>query len=227
MQYIAIKEEEQNGKSTYIINALPLKNTNKAIVQKIPHPLGSDKLIFDTLEEAKGAIVRAGFAYILPNGQKGVNSGNNTAVKTHNIGYNEIVLGAIKAKINSSNANVAAAAIMAISEFPTEETFDILFEKIGEENDQIRKNAISGICRYVNLLQNRIIESLKSSNWVVRNSSLTCIQNAIEYGSIEIEPFLIPLTFSCDDTNTIVQANALITLANAYHEYQKQKSGRN
>ena len=48
MQYIAIKEDVQNGKTVYIINALPLKNTNKAVVQKIPHPLGSDNLVFDT-----------------------------------------------------------------------------------------------------------------------------------------------------------------------------------
>lgn len=42
MQYLAIKQEEQNGKIVYVINAIPLKNKNKSVVQKIPHPLGSD-----------------------------------------------------------------------------------------------------------------------------------------------------------------------------------------
>ena len=44
MQYLAIKQEEQNGKIVYVINAIPLKNKNKSVVQKIPHPLGSDFL---------------------------------------------------------------------------------------------------------------------------------------------------------------------------------------
>ena len=53
MQYLAIKQEEQNGKIVYVINAIPLKNKNKSVVQKIPHPLGSDFLVFEDLEEAK------------------------------------------------------------------------------------------------------------------------------------------------------------------------------
>ena len=53
MQYLAIKQEEQNGKIVYVINAIPLKNKNKSVVQKIPHPLGSDFLVFEDLKEAK------------------------------------------------------------------------------------------------------------------------------------------------------------------------------
>ena len=44
MQYIAIKQEQKNNKEVYIVNAIPLKNTSKSIVQKIPHPLGTDTL---------------------------------------------------------------------------------------------------------------------------------------------------------------------------------------
>ncbi len=227
MQYIAIKEENRNGKSVFIINAIPLKNTNKAVVQKIPHPLGSDSLVYDSLEDAKDAIVRAGFAYVLPDGQKGVASNRRASAIQTAVDYDQIVQSTIKAKINSNNANVSAAAVLAISEFPCDENFDILFEKLGDENDQIRKNAIAGICRHGNVLQNKIISALKSSNWVVRNSALTCIQNLIDYGSAEIEQFFIPLTLACDDNNTIVQANALTTLAKAYHEYQKQKGSKN
>ena len=227
MQYIAIKEETQSGKTVYIINAIPLKNSNKTIVQKIPHPLGSDSLVFNTLEEAKDAVVRAGFAYMLPDGTKGVSSKSKTPAVQSAVDYNQIIQSTIKSKINSSNLNVAASAVFAISEFPDEETFDILFEKLGDENEIIRKNAINGICRYGNMLQNRIIEALKSPNWVVRNSALTCIQNIIDYGCEDIEPFLIPLTQICEDNNTIVQSNALTTIAKTYHEYMKQKTGKN
>lgn len=227
MQYIAIKEENQNGKLVYIINAIPLKNTNKAVVQKIPHPLGSDSLLFDTLEEAKEAIVRAGFAYVLPDGKKGVTSSVNRTQMPHSVDYEQIVLSTIKSKISSSNSNVAASAVSAIAEFPSDETFEILFDKLGEENDLIRKNAIAGVCRYGKSLQNKIIDALKSPNWVVRNSALTCIQNIIDYGTDEVEQFIIPLTLACDDGNTIVQSNALSTLAKVYHEYRKQKTGKN
>ncbi len=223
MQYIAIKKDEKNGKEIYIINAIPLKNTNKSVVQKIPHPLGSDSMTFATLEEAKDAISRAGFSYILPNGNKGTKSAPKPKILADNKNYEQSVFYAIKDKIDSSNSSVAAAAILAISEFPNEETFDILFNKIGEDNDIIRKNAISGICRYGNILSDRIIESLKSPEWVVRNSALSCIINLAELDFSDLEKFIIPLTKTCDDSNTIVQANALNALAKVYQKYQKNK----
>ena len=126
-------------------------------------------------------------------------------------------------KVESSNSSVAAAAILALAEFPTEQTFDILFDKIGEDNDLIRKNAISGICRYGNILQDKIINALKSTNWVTRNSALACILNLTEIGNCELEKFIIPLSDTTNDSNTIVQTNALTTLGKVYQTYQKNK----
>lgn len=223
MQYVVIKQDEKDGITLYTVNAIPLKNKSKAVIQKIPHPLGSDILEFKTLEEAKEAITLAGFSYILPGGKKGSPEPVKPQVVRADLGYEQIVLNAIKDKINSSNLNVAASAVLALSEFPCEETFDILFEKLGEDNDAIRKNAISGVCRYQNVLQNRIIESLKSSNWVVRNSALNCISNISENSDINVEKFIVPLTQVCEDSNTIVQALALTTLAKVYQVYQKNR----
>lgn len=221
MQYIPIKEIENNGKTTYVVAAIPLKNTNKSIVQKIPHPLGSDSLIYETIEQAQEAITLAGFSYIMPNGQKGTKSTPKQKLVDHGFNYEQIVLDSIKDKINSNNSTVSAAAILAISEFPSEETFEILFNKIGEDNDQIRKNAIAGICRYGNILTDKIIEALKSPNWVTRNSALTCITNLSESENIDIEKFIIPLSDICNDSNTIVQSNALTTIAKVYQKYKK------
>jgi HEAT repeat protein len=192
-------------------------------VQKIPHPLGSDILRYETLEDAKDAIVRAGFSYILPNGQKGTKPTPKATKTASGYDYSQVVFEAIKDKIESSNTSVAAAAILAISEFPTEETFDILFNKIGEDNDAIRKNAISGICRYGNILQDKIIQALKSSNWVTRNSAITCIATLAETNNIDLEKFIIPLSEITNDSNTIVQSNALTTLGKVYQSYQKNK----
>ena len=223
MQYIAIKKEEKDGKEFYTVNAIPLKNKNKSIVQKIPHPLGSDILRYETLEDAKDAIVRAGFSYVLPDGRKGTKPTPKATKTTSGYDYSQLVLESIMDKVESSNSSVAAAAILALSEFPTEETFDILFNKIGEDNDLIRKNAISGICRYGNLLQDKIIQALKSTNWVTRNSALTCILNLTETNNIDLEKFIIPLSEITNDSNTIVQANALTTLAKVYQTFQKNK----
>ena len=223
MQYIAIKKEEKDGKEFYTVNAIPLKNKNKSIVQKIPHPLGSDVLRYETIEEAKDAVTRAGFSYVLPDGRKGTKPTPKATKTTSGYDYSQLVLESIMDKIESSNSSVAAAAILALSEFPTEETFDILFNKIGEDNDLIRKNAISGICRYGNLLQDKIIQALKSTNWVTRNSALTCILNLTETNNIDLEKFIIPISKTTNDSNTIVQANALTTLAKVYQTFQKNK----
>ena len=221
MQYIHIKQEIKNDKEIFSVPAIPLKNSQKTLVQKIPHPLGTDTIVYSTLEQAKEAVTRSGFSYILPNGQKGTKATVKQKVVQHGENYEEIVLDTIKDKINSPNSTVCAAAILAISQFPSEETFDILFNKIGEENDQIRKNAISGICRYGQILSERIIEALKSPNWVTRNSALSCISDLAEIGNVEISQYIIPLSETCNDSNTIVQANALTTLAKVYQQYKK------
>lgn len=221
MQYIPIKEETENGEKIYIVNAISLKNKSKSIVQQIPHPQGTDILMYKTLQEAKEAIARAGFAYVLPDGKKEIMTKKTPLKKSDD--YENIILNLIKDKINSTNSNVCQAAISVLGEFPSEETFSILFEKIGEENDLIRKNAISIICRYGKIVQNRIILALKADNWVTRNSALGCIKNLCEDDNIEIEKFITPLIEASNDANPIIQANALSTLAIVYQNYKKQK----
>jgi len=223
MQYVTIKQEERDGRLYFVVNAIPLKNTGRAVVQKIPHPLGTDILEFSTLEEAKEAVTRAGFPYILPDGVKGSKASVKQKIVQNGFNYDKIVLDTVKSKINSSNSNVSASAILALAEFPGEETFDILFSKIGEDNELIRKNAITGICRYPKLVQDRLINSLKSSNWVERNSALVCISNLADLGCENLEKFILPLTDVCEDSNTIVQAYALTVVAKVYQSYQKNK----
>lgn len=221
MQYIAIKQEEFNGEQVFTVNAIPLKNKNQSVVQKIPHPLGSDILRYKTLDDAKEAISRAGFSYILPDGKKETAPRKTKQTQHEKENYEDLIYSAIRGKINSSNSNVSAAAILAISEFPTEETFDILFDKLGEENDIIRKNAISGICRYGKLLSDKIIKALSSDNWVARNSALTCISNIATDINIDLEKFIPSIVKATEDANPIVQSNALTTLALVYKNYKK------
>ncbi len=223
MQYVPIKEQNKSGIKFFIVNSITLKNKNKTVIQRIPHPMGTDTMEFKTLEEAKEAIIRAGFSYILPDGSKDEYIPKSTS-KAAPTDYENVIFDAIKSKVNSSNPNVCQAAILAIAEFPSEETFDILFNKLGEENDLVRKNAISAICRYHKLLQDRIILTLSDANWVTRNSALSCIKNITQDGNVDVEGYIEPLIKSCEDSNPIVQANALSVLAQTYRSYKNLKS---
>ncbi len=221
MQYIAIKKAQKNNKTVYVVNSISLKNKDNAIVQKIPHPMGTDVLIFEKLEDAQNAIVLAGFSYIMPDGKKGFAKLPEDKKEDSQHSYEKIVLETIKNKLNSNNSTVCASAVLALSEFPSQENFDILFEKIGEDNDSIRKNAIAGICKYSNMLQNQIIKALKHENWVTRNSAITCILNSVESGDSDAEKYLLPLVKACSDPNPIVEANAVSALAKVYKLYLK------
>ena len=221
MQYVPIKKELKNGKDVYIVNAISLKNSAKSVVQKIPHPLGTDYLEYETLDMAKDAIARAGFSYVLPDGKKGYKK-SEPAPKINDKDYKSLIYATILDKINSSNSMVSAAAITSLCEFPTEQTFEILFDKIGEENEIIRKNAICGICRYAQILQDKIIKSLEHSNWVTRNSAITCIKSLADENDINLESFIAPLVNTCNDSNPIVQANALSTIGLVYQNFCKK-----
>ena len=192
-------------------------------MQKIPHPLGSDGMEFKTLEEAKDAITRAGFSYILPDGKKETKPQKSNKITYVENNYEELIYNAIKEKTNSANSNVCASAILAISEFPKDETFEILFSKFGEDNDLVRKNAISGVCRYGKILQPKIIKTLESQNWIAKNSAISCISNLATNADIELEKFIVPLINATNDSNPIVQTNALQALAIVYQNYKKNQ----
>ena len=227
MQYIPIKTIIKDGKEYYRVAAIPLKNKNKSIVQKIPHPLGTDFVEYDDIEHAKEAVLRSGFSYILPDGTKILSPAEPNTKKSKDANIELKIFEAIKDKINSTNSNVAASAVLAISEFPTEETFNILFEKIGEENESIRKNAILGICKYGNMLSDEIITALSSPNWIKRNSAISCIQSLIGDDKTDITKFITPLIDLCSDQNPIVQASALSTLSGLYKEYKNKDLANN
>lgn len=225
MQYIAIKEHDKDGVVSYSVNAIPLKNKSKSVVQKIPHPLGDDVLEFSTLEDAKNAVERSGFSYILPNGEKKDTSFSKKESVVSDLNeFDEIVYKTIKNKILSNNSSVVASAVLALAEFPKTETFSILYDKLGEENDMIRKNAILGICRHFKRTQDDIIPLLQSSDWIVRNSVLSCIKTILEIPDVDCKKFISPLINACNDSNPIVQANAISILAFAYQKYKKNNS---
>lgn len=225
MQYVAIKKELKDGKTVYIVNAIPLKNKSNSTVQKIPHPLGTDMIEYSSLEQAQEAVTRAGFACILPDGKKEFQvpkNKNKKVIDSNN--YEAEIMEMLQTKINSSNPNICQAAVMAIAQFPGEQTFDILFEKLGEDNDLIRKNAIEAICEYGNILQDRIVKALEHENWVTRNSALICIKQLAQSEAVYCEKFISPLINTCNDSNPIVQSCALQTLALVYKTYKKQIS---
>lgn len=93
----------------------------------------------------------------------------------------------------------------------------------GEDNDLVRKNAISGVCRYGKILQPKIIKTLESQSWIAKNSAISCISNLATNADIELEKFIVPLINATNDSNPIVQTNALQALAIVYQNYKKNQ----
>ena len=69
MKYVKIKEiTSHEGETLYKVNAIVLESTGGEKKKKIPHPLGTETMIFKSLEKAKEAVALSGFEYVLPDG---------------------------------------------------------------------------------------------------------------------------------------------------------------
>ncbi len=213
MNYIPIKEEINhdgaNEKKVYIIPALSLNQSSGATL-KVPHPLGAECIVFATVEEAKTAIERAGFLYILPNGIKAVARADCFQ------DYDKLIFESLTALTNDMNATVVASAISALGDIQNRESIDLFLEKIGEDNEAIRSNAVEALFKYGNVTVERLIETLKDPNWVKRNSAIICIGKLADVPSIDLSCSVLPLVEKLKDTNNIVKSTAAVTLGKIY-----------
>ena len=68
-QYVHIKEiESQDGEKLFKVNAILLQSKDGGQQKKIPHPFGTETMIFKTIDKAIEAVVLSGFEYVLPDG---------------------------------------------------------------------------------------------------------------------------------------------------------------
>ena len=107
----------------------------------------------------------------------------------------------------------------------TEINEDIFYEvikKIGEDNENIRTNSIEAICKYGLSALPSLYNSLKSENWVKRNSAVICLQRFCETKQVHIDKIIEALLEALKDNNPIVKCSVIKALGDAYKNYRAE-----
>ena len=218
MKYVKIKEiTSQEGETLYKVNAIVLESTGGEKKKKIPHPLGTETMIFKSLEKAKEAVTLSGFEYVLPDGSL------KTEEEEYKIlPYDKKIFDALILQTKDSNPNIVAAAISSLSEIHHPDSLKIFIEKLGEDNDAIRQNSIEAILKYGANALPQIIEAIKSENWIKRNSAVICLKQLCENKETEITPIIDILLERLSENNPIVKCSIIKALGSAYKTYKQQ-----
>lgn len=217
MQKVKIKKVIDNDNNKYIVPALELKNSNNSIGLLIPHPQGNSTIAYDTLEEAVAAIKRAGLEYTLPSGEEVKEDFlNQISQNGTNDEIKELLYNKFAAKVNDSNSNIVTAALSALDNLGDERSIPIFMEKLSEDNEAIRNIAIKALVKEADKVTSILIDALSDSNWVKRNSAISCLEKLAEMPNIENEKFIVPLLNRVEDKNPIVQASAITVLGKIY-----------
>ena len=213
MQYVHIKEiVSQEGETLYKVNAIILQSKDGGQKKKIPHPLGTETMIFKSLDKAKEAVLLSGFEFVLPDGS--LKSKDDEEFKIEP--YDKKILDVIMSQTKDSNPNIVAASIQALGEINHPNCLKLYIEKLGEDNDQIRQNSIEAILKYGTKAIPQIISALKSENWVRRNSAVICLQQFCEHKEVDTALIIDSLLECMTDNNPIVKCSVIRALGIAY-----------
>ena len=217
-QFVQIKEiKSQEGETLFKVNAILLQSMNGEQQKKIPHPFGTETMIFKTLEKAKEAVALSGFDYVLPNGSTQEEK-NEYKIEP----YDKKIFDTIMQQTKASNPNIVAAAISALSEINHPDCINIYIEKLGEENDIIRQNSIEAIIKYGTKAMPEVLNALKDENWVRRNSAVLCLQQFCTRKDIDTNLIIENLLEAIKDNNPIVKCSVIKALGLAYKNYKSQ-----
>lgn len=214
MDFVNIKKEnDEAGHIRYSVSALFIERTNGS-AKKIPHPLGSDVLYFDNLEDAKRAIELAGYSPVLPDGNVPVKAYRNAG------NYDEKIYNALLKETKNYNPNIVASAISALGELDNKNAIDIFIEKMGEDNEKIRNNAIEGIVKFGISAIPKLFNALNSQNWVTRNSAIYALKILSKTDNAPIEKILDVFLDMLSDENPIVKCSVIEALGSGYVAYK-------
>ena len=218
-QFVHIKEIiSQEGETLFKVNAILLQSKDGGQQKKIPHPFGTETMIFKSLDKAKEAVILSGFEYVLPDG-----SMQEEREEYKIEAYDKKIFDAIMNQANDANPNIVAAAISALSEINHPECLDLFIDKLGEDNDIIRQNSIEGILKYGTKAIPKIIETLNDENWVKRNSAVICLQYFCEKRDVDVALIMEELLGKMQDKNPIVKCSVIKALGLAYKSYKVLK----
>ena len=217
-QFVHIKEiKSQEGETLFKVNAILLQSMNGEQQKKIPHPFGTETMLFKTLEKAKEAVALSGFDYVLPDGSTQEEK-NEYKIEP----YDKKIFDTIMQQTKASNPNIVAAAISALSEINHPDCINLYIEKLGEENDIIRQNSIEAIIKYGTKAMPEVLNALKDENWVRRNSAVLCLQQFCTRKDIDTSLIIENLLEAIKDNNPIVKCSVIKALGLAYKNYKSQ-----
>ena len=212
-QYVHIKEiVSQEGETLYKVNAIILQSKDGGQKKKIPHPFGTETMIFKSLDKAVEAVALSGFEYVLPDGSLKAGDKNEYKIEP----YDKKILDALMVQSKDSNPNIVAASIQALSEINHPDCLKLYIDKLGEDNDAIRQNSIEAILKYGQGAVPKIIEALNSDNWVQRNSAVICLQHFCENKDIDTALIIDTLLDKLSENNPIVKCSVIKALGSAY-----------
>ena len=213
MQHIHIKKEVHNGKNIFVVPALTFKKNNNTIKQQIPHPLGTHAIEFETIEDAIKAIELSGFPYILPDGE---NRCTVQEFKPADANLDAQVEAALLNCVKDGNTAVCASAISSLGEMKNKDYLPIFVDKMGEDNELIRGNAIEALVNFGAGAAEITAKSLADENWVRRKSAITVIERLVQTTSVNPEMFLYNILKLFNDPNNIVKCAAISAVGKLY-----------
>ena len=215
MNFIPIKKEtkSRNGivKEYYIIPAMSINQLNGS-VKKVPHPHGSEFIMFDTFAEAQEVVARSGYTYV----SSFDDSKNILKDNVSNSSYCDLLYFELINLINDKSSNVVAAALHSLGEIRNSQSIPYLIEKIGEDNEQIRLSAMEALVKHGSSCIEPLIQALQDENWVKKNSAVICLGNLANAKYHELEFAVIPLVDLLKEQNNIVRASVAHTLGKIY-----------
>ena len=210
MKLIAIKQKDDK----FIVSAMRIENSANG--RKIPHPLGNDFIVFNTLDEAKKAIELAGFEYMLPNGKTQIKKTEHVSATS----YDARIIDALLQETDDYNPNIVATAINALSEINHSQCLSLYMNKIGEDNEKIRGNSIDAIVKFGIKALPEVFDALRSDNWVKRNSAVLCLHKFCEVENAPIEKIIDVLLNMLSEQNPVVKCSVIDGLRIAYKSYK-------
>ena len=219
--HISKKTQIINGQEVevYIVPALSFQRKDNPNPKKIPHPLGKDFLIFESIEEAQQAIEHSGFTCTIPYTNK-----KPLTKQSHHTSYDNLILDSLINLVEDISPNVAASAIFALGEIANPQTINLLIQKIGEDNEIIRTNAIDAVVKCGSIAFNKLLQTLEDENWVKRNSAIICLNKLLDNPEIDIHKMIMPLLKRLGDKNSIVKSSTALTLGKIYKTLKEQQN---
>lgn len=221
--HIGKKTQVINGREVevYIVPALSFQRKDNPNPKKIPHPLGKDFLIFESVEEAQQAIEHSGFTCAMPHTIK-----RHIEKQTYHTSYDDLILDSLEKLAQDISPNVAASAIFALGEIAHPQTIDLLIQKMGEDNEIIRTNATDAVAKCGMAAFDKLLQALNDENWVKRNSAVICLGKLSDNPEIDIQKMIVPLFKKLDDKNSIVKSSTALTLGKIYKNLKEQQNRR-